>query len=80
VLFRSDYSKYDLFHANVRTRHLTSGDLEKLRDEIAFKILGKSARFWRLAKKYPKFSAKLLFDQLVHQPREVIGYARGIFG
>jgi anaerobic magnesium-protoporphyrin IX monomethyl ester cyclase len=75
-----DYSKYDLFHANVRTRHLTSVDLEKLRDEIAFKILGKSARFWRLAKKYPKFSAKLLFDQLVHQPREVIGYARGIFG
>jgi anaerobic magnesium-protoporphyrin IX monomethyl ester cyclase len=74
-----DYSKYDLFHANVKTHYLTSRDLEKIRDEIAFKILRKSSRFWRLAKKYPKFSTRLLFDQLINQPREVFGYVQGIF-
>ena len=74
-----DYSKYDLFHANVKTHYLTSRDLEKIRDEIAFKILRKRSRFWRLAKKYPKFSTQLLFDQIVSQPREVFGYMQGIF-
>ena len=74
-----DYSRYDLFHANVKTRHLTSNDLEKIRDEIAFKIFKNSSRIWRLARRFPNFSVKLLSDQLIHQPREVFGYVQGIF-
>ncbi len=74
-----DYSKYDLFHANVRTHHLTSYDLEKIRDEIAFKIFKKSTRLWRLVRKYPNFAVKLLLDQITNQPREVIGYLQGVF-
>ncbi len=74
-----DYSRYDLFHANVKTNHLTADDLEKLRDEIAFKIFKNSSRIWRLVRKYPNFSIKLLFDQLFNQPKEVFGYIQGIF-
>ena len=74
-----DFAKYDLFHANVKTQYLTSRDLERIRDEIAFKILKNGSRFWKLVNKYPKFSTKLLFDQLIHQPREVFGYVRGFF-
>ena len=76
---KCDYSRYDLFHANVKTHHLSSRDLEKIRDEIAFKILNKNRRLWKLAGKYPKFSIKLFFDQLVNQPREVFGHIRGVF-
>lgn len=76
---KSDYSRYDLFHANVKTNYLTAEDLEKIRDEIAFKIFKKSSRLWRLVRKYPYFSIKLLFDQLINQPKEVIGYIQGIF-
>jgi anaerobic magnesium-protoporphyrin IX monomethyl ester cyclase len=74
----NDYSKYDLFHANVKTRYLTSHDLDKIRDEIAFKIFKNSSRLWRLLRKYPNFSMKLFFDQLINQPKEVIGYMKGI--
>jgi anaerobic magnesium-protoporphyrin IX monomethyl ester cyclase len=75
---RDDYSKYDLFHANVRTRHLTSGDLDQLRDEIAFKIFKNASRIRRLAARYPVYSVRLLFDQIVHQPGEVLGYMKGM--
>lgn len=74
-----DYTKYDLFHANVKTRYLSSADLEKIRDEIAFKILKKSSRFYKLVSRYPKFSAKLFFDQLINQPKEIFGYLKGSF-
>ncbi len=79
VTNKYDYSRYDLFHANVKTNYLTADDLEKIRDEIAFKIFKKSSRFWRLLVKYPNFSIKLLFDQLINQPKEVFGYIQGIF-
>ncbi|MBN2415991.1 cobalamin-dependent protein [bacterium] len=74
-----DYSTYDLFHANVKTNYLTSSDLEKIRDEIAFKIFKNGSRLWRLVRKYPHFSVKVLFDQLINQPKEVIGYIQGMF-
>jgi radical SAM superfamily enzyme YgiQ (UPF0313 family) len=74
-----DYDKYDLFHANVKTRYLSSKDIEKIRDEIAFKILKKSSRYWKLVAKYPKFSAKLFFDQLINQPKDIFGYIQGSF-
>lgn len=73
-----DYSKYDLFHANVKTHYLTSDEIEKLRDEIAFKICKKSSRLWKLVNRYPNYAIKLLFDQLINQPKEVIGYIRGM--
>jgi anaerobic magnesium-protoporphyrin IX monomethyl ester cyclase len=73
-----DYSRYDLFHANVKTHSLSSHDLDKIRDEIAFKIFKKNNRFWKLLKKYPNFSIKLFFDQLINQPKEVLGYMKGI--
>jgi anaerobic magnesium-protoporphyrin IX monomethyl ester cyclase len=74
-----DYTKYDMFHANVKTRYLSPSDLEKIRDEIAFKILKNSSRYWKLISKYPRFSAKLFFDQLINQPKEVFGYIKGWF-
>ena len=76
---KDDYSKYDLFHANVRTHHLSSQDLEKIRDEIAFKIFRNNTRIWKFVRKYPCFSTRLLLDQIVNEPREVLGYIQGAF-
>jgi hypothetical protein len=28
--------------------------------------------------RYPNYAIKLLFDQLINQPKEVIGYIRGM--
>ena len=72
-----DFSKYDLFRANVRTRQLSPEELEKIRDEIAFKVLQNGSRFRRLASKYAAFSMKLILSQLISQPKEVFGYIRG---
>jgi anaerobic magnesium-protoporphyrin IX monomethyl ester cyclase len=74
-----DFSRYDLFHANIRTHSLSPGDIEKMRDEIAFKIFKKSSRLWKLLKKYPGYSSKLILNQIVNQPGEIFGHIRGIF-
>ena len=76
---KDDYSKYDLFHANVRTYSLSSQDLEKIRDEIGYKIFKNNRRIWKFLKKYPYFSTKLLFNQILNQPKEVLGYIQGVF-
>jgi anaerobic magnesium-protoporphyrin IX monomethyl ester cyclase len=74
-----DYEKYDLFHANVKTRFLSSAELEKIRDEIAFKILKIKSRVWKLVSKYPQFSMNVFLNQLIGQPREIFGYLQGSF-
>jgi len=74
-----DYSKYDLFHVNVRTRKLTSGQLHKIREDIGFKTFSDLSRFWRFMKHFPVFLFRLFFNQLIKEPGEVVGYVRGAF-
>jgi hypothetical protein len=63
----------------VKTRFLSSAELEKVRDEIAFKILKKRSRVWKLVSKYPRFSVNVFLNQLVNQPGEIFGYLQGSF-
>lgn len=74
-----DYAVYDLFHANVRTRHLSGEELEAIRDELGFMIFKKPLRILKLLKKYPGYSMKVLWEQVITQPQEVFGYAKGMF-
>ncbi len=77
---KTDYSRYDLFHANVKTKFLSSEDLETIRDEIAFKIFKEKRRLIKLIKKYPTFFTRTVVNHLIMQPKEIVGYVRGLSG
>ncbi len=74
-----NYADYDLFHANIKTRHLSGEELEAIRDNLGFMIFKKPVRILKLLKKYPGYSLKVLWEQVITQPKEVLGYAKGMF-
>ncbi|MBU1064879.1 B12-binding domain-containing radical SAM protein [bacterium] len=75
----SDYSKYDMFQANVKTHYLSSERLFELREEISYKILKKPSRILRLIILRPSFLLKLAIDHIIHHPGELLNYIKGMF-
>ncbi len=64
-----DYSKYDCFHANVRTRHLTPEQLFRLRFEIENRYPVRSGSLFRLFREFPLYFLKLIPRSLIREPR-----------
>ncbi len=74
-----DYSKYDFFQANVKTKYLSSERLHELREEIGFRTFSDPSRAWKLLKNMPLSYTKYFFEYVKNEPQEMIGYVRGIF-
>ena len=66
-----NYSKYNLWDANVRTKHLTSDELLKLIEKCDSKFQLDSGAIWRLIGKYPAYMLKLIFTHLFKKPLNV---------
>ena len=73
-----DYSKYNCYHANVRTKYLSSEQLFKLRNDLDNKYWLNTGALWRLIKQHPLFFTKLIPEQLIKRPKKVFAYLKGL--
>lgn len=74
-----DYSKYDLFQANVKTKHLTSKRLYELREKLAYKAYNNPTVVRRLFKNMPRAYVKHILKYMIEKPGDIVGYFRGAF-
>jgi len=74
-----DYSKYDLFQANVKTKYLTSKRLYELREKLAYKAYNNPTVVRRLFKNMPKAYVKHILRYMIEKPEDILGYFRGAF-
>jgi anaerobic magnesium-protoporphyrin IX monomethyl ester cyclase len=74
-----DYSTYDTFHANVRTKYLTAEELWRLREKMGFAwpLKGPFLLKNKILRNYKGFLLKMLLGQIISQPKEIIRYLIG---
>ncbi len=76
----NDYSKYNGFEANIKTKHISTERLKELREKIGFRYPVYSGAWLRLLWEFPVlYSTKLFFNQLFTEPAEFIGYTKELF-
>lgn len=73
-----DYTKYNHFASNVKTRHLSSEELYKIRNKLDVRYPLESGSIFRLFKSYPWFFIKLMFWMLKKEPQNWINFASGL--
>ncbi len=73
-----DYTKYNHFASNVKTRHLSSEELYKIRNKLDAKYPLESGSIFRLFKAYPWYFTKLMFWMLKKEPQNWINFATGL--
>ena len=69
-----DYTKYDGFRVNIRTRYLSSEGLSRLLNELFTKYPIDSGSIWRLILNQPLFFIKLIYQQIIRRPKLVFEY------
>jgi radical SAM superfamily enzyme YgiQ (UPF0313 family) len=75
----SDYSRYNHYHCNVKTRHLTSEQLYQIRNNLDARYPLDSGSFFRLLRAYPVFFSTLMLRMIREEPRNWLNFATGIF-
>jgi len=80
IINLSDYSKYDCYEVNIRTKHLTSDEIYKIRFDMEAKFPGESGAFFRMLKMYPSFFYKLILKWFYLKPSDFVKFAKGLFG
>ncbi|MCX6165110.1 MAG: radical SAM protein, partial [Ignavibacteriae bacterium] len=50
-----DYSKYDCWEVNIKTKYLSTEQIYKVRNELEARFPIESGALWRMAKKYPAY-------------------------
>lgn len=79
-----DFTEYTCFKANVKTKHLSSKQLYKLREEMGYRYPINSGSVWRLAKEFTAnpiyYTVRLGLGQLVKNPIDVLQYLKGFSG
>jgi len=71
-----DYSKYNHYASNVKTRHLSSEELFKIRNKLDARYTVESGAIFRLFRAYPWFFTKLMF-WMKHEPQNWYNLATG---
>lgn len=74
----NDYTKYNHYASNIRTRHLSSEELFRIRNQLDAKYPLASGSIFRLFKEYPFFYIKLMFWMLQKEPQNWINFATGL--
>jgi radical SAM superfamily enzyme YgiQ (UPF0313 family) len=72
-----DYSKYNHYASNIRTRHLSSEELYKIRNRLDARYTVESGAIFRLFRAYPWFFTKLMFWMMKHEPQNWYNLATG---
>jgi len=73
----NDYSKYNHYASNVKTRHLSTEELFKIRNKLDARYTVESGAIFRLFKEYPWFFTKLMFWMMKHEPYNWYNLATG---
>ncbi len=72
-----DYSKYDCWEVNIRTRHLTTEQIYKIRHELEARYPIEYGTLKKLIKKYPFFMLKMLWRFITFKPQDLYKYFTG---
>jgi anaerobic magnesium-protoporphyrin IX monomethyl ester cyclase len=72
-----DYSKYDCWEVNIKTNHLSTEQIYKIRNELEARFPIESGALWRMAKKYPSYFAKLIPRWTYTKPQDFFKFLRG---
>ncbi len=72
-----DYSKYDCWEVNIKTKYLTTKQIYKIRNEIEARFPIETGALWRMAKKYPAYFIKLIPRWTLTKPRDFFKFLRG---
>ncbi|OQX72351.1 MAG: hypothetical protein B6D61_13895 [Bacteroidetes bacterium 4484_249] len=72
-----DYSKYNHYASNIKTNHLTSEELYKIRNTYDARYPVESGAIFRLFRAYPVFFTKLMFWMLWREPQNWINFVTG---
>jgi len=75
-----DYSRYDLYGANIRTKYLSSEEIEEIRHKLDRRYPLESGNAFRLVRKYPWFITKLVWQKVTSEPIDMLRYFRSLFG
>ena len=73
----SDYSKYDHYHANVRTKHLSDSDLFRIGNEMVARFFTESGAVFRLIRARPLFFIRLVWRMLCNEPGSLWVFVSG---
>ena len=66
-----DYSKYDCWEVNVKTKHLSTEQIYKIRDRLSISYPVKSGSLFNLIKEFPAYYAKVIPKWIVMKPSDV---------
>ncbi|MBN2174359.1 MAG: B12-binding domain-containing radical SAM protein [Bacteroidales bacterium] len=72
-----DYSKYNHYASNVKTRHLSDEALFRIRNRLDARYPVESGAIFRLFKAYPVFFTKLMFNMIADEPQNWINFTTG---
>jgi anaerobic magnesium-protoporphyrin IX monomethyl ester cyclase len=72
-----DYSKYNHYASNVRTRHLSSEELHKIRDSLDARFPVESGAIFRLIRAYPAYFSSLILKMIWAEPQNWIKFVTG---
>ena len=74
----NDYTKYNHYASNVKTKHLSSEELYEIRNKLDARYPLASGSIFRLFKAYPWYFTKLMFWMLQKEPQNWIKFASGL--
>lgn len=78
---KNDFTKYDCWEVNIRTKHLTSEQIDKIRWEMHNRYHVESGAIFRLIREYPLYFSKLIPKWLIIKPSDMLkGLYKGIVG
>ena len=69
---KDDFTKYDCWEVNVKTKHLTSEQIDKIRYDINAKYHLNSGAFFNLFQEFPLYMSRLILRLLINKPSDII--------
>jgi len=72
-----DYSKYDCWEVNIKTKHLSTEDIYRIRNELEARFPIESGALWRMARRYPWYFAKLIPRWTFTKPQDFFKFLKG---
>jgi anaerobic magnesium-protoporphyrin IX monomethyl ester cyclase len=72
-----DYSKYNHYAANVKTRFLSAEELHQIRDNLDARFPVESGAIFRLIKAYPWFFSALILKMMCTEPGNWVKFVTG---
>jgi radical SAM superfamily enzyme YgiQ (UPF0313 family) len=72
-----DYSQYDCWEVNIKTRYLTTKQIYDIRYELEARYPVESGALWRMFKKYPMYVLRLIPRWTFTKPKDFFKFLKG---